>query len=216
MDGSPAHLPYAPNRMEEVSMTRTLLLMAALAGTAFATPLAAQEQAEGDDSYNMVIVYGDDSCPESTANQIVVCARKAESERYRIPERLRYSDDPQNMAWAERVERLEMVGSFGALSCSPTGGGGFTGCTQQMIHDAYADKAGGSEVRFGKLIDEARAERLSTIDADAAAEQARVEMIEKEYMDRLEKEREGATSDTAPDPTDEPLPQPDATTPPQG
>jgi len=45
-------------------------------------------------------------------------------------------------------------------------------------------------VRFGKLIDKARTERLSTIDTQAAAEQERVEMIEREYMERLERERQ--------------------------
>lgn len=187
-------------------MTRTLPLLAALGIAALCAPLAAQEAVDsGDDSYNMVIVYGEDSCPQSTADQIVVCARKAESERYRIPERLRFSESPQNVAWAERVERLEMVGSFGALSCSPTGAGGFTGCTQQLIDAAYADKAQGSEVRFGQLVAEARAERLSTIDADAAAEQERVEMIEREYMERLERERAGEAANQA----EEALPQPE-------
>jgi len=77
-------------------------------------------------------------------------------------------------------------------SCSPAGASGFTGCTQQLINAAYADKREGADVRFSELIAAARAERLATIDADAAAEQARVESIEKEYMDRLAKEREGA------------------------
>ncbi|MFA6218840.1 MAG: hypothetical protein WC692_03565 [Erythrobacter sp.] len=173
-------------------MTRTLPLLAALASSIFAAPLAAQEAAgTGDDSYNLVIVYGDDACPQSTADQIVVCARKAESERYRIPERLRFSDSPENQAWATRVERLETVGNFGTLSCSPTGAGGYTGCTQQLIDAAYADKASGSDIRFGQLVAEAREERLSTIDAEAAAEQARVESIEREYLERLERERAG-------------------------
>ncbi|QKG70943.1 hypothetical protein [Erythrobacter mangrovi] len=187
-------------------MTRTLPLLAALASTAFAVPASAQETVDtGDDSYNMVIVYGDDTCPQSTVDQIVVCARKAESERYRIPERLRLSDSPENQAWAERVERFETIGSFGALSCSPTGAGGFTGCTQQLIDAAYADKENSSEVRFGQLVAEARAERLSTIDAEAAAEQERVEMIEREYQERLERERDGE----GPAETAEELPQPE-------
>jgi hypothetical protein len=46
-------------------------------------------------------------------------------------------------------------------------------------------------VRFGLLIDQARRDRLSEIDEDAAAEQERVEMIEREYMQRLERERAG-------------------------
>ncbi len=184
--------------------TALVATAAAAAAAAFAVPAQAQDRVDtGDDSYNMVIVYGDDSCPESTADQIVVCARKAENERYRIPESLRLSDDPANQAWAQRVERLEMVGDFGTMSCSPVGAGGFTGCTQELLAEAYADKENAAGVRFGQLVAEARAERLSTIDADAAAQQERVEMIEREYMERLERER----AEDAP--TEEPLPDPE-------
>ena len=99
-----------------------------------------------------------------------------------------------------------MVGDFGTMSCSPAGAGGFTGCTQEMIDKAYADRANSSDVRFGQLVEEARAERLSTIDEDAAAEQERVEMIEREYLDRLERERAAeAEGDT------EALPVPEST-----
>ena len=185
-------------------MSKSLPLIAAIVFGS-AAPTAAQQAVESpDDSYNMVIVYGDDQCPESTADQIVVCARKAEQERYRIPERLRFSDSPQNQSWAERVERLEMVGKFGTMSCSPVGAGGFTGCTQQMIADAYADKAEGSEVRFSALVNQAREERLEGVDEEARIEQERVEMIEREYMERLERERAGET----PNIEAEPLPEP--------
>ncbi len=48
-----------------------------------------------------MIVYGDDACPPSTDDTIVVCARKPEGERYRIPEVLRGDpNDPKNQAWA--------------------------------------------------------------------------------------------------------------------
>ena len=183
-------------------MTKLLSLLApatvALGAATLAAPAAAQTPVEtGDDSYNMVIVYGDDACPESTPDVIVVCARKDENERFRIPERLRFSDDPANRAWAERVEQLEYVGQSGIMSCSPVGAGGFTGCTQELIREAYADRENSSEVRFGQLVAEARAERLEGIDAEAAAEQERVEMIEREYMERLERERAGQTPDEA-------------------
>lgn len=171
-------------------MTLRLLALPLLAATAaLAAPASAQDE---DERVNMVIVYGDDACPDSTADEITVCARKDESERYRIPESLRLSDDPANIAWTERVERYEAIGAFGALSCSPTGAGGFTGCTQALIDAAYGEKREGSDVRFGQLIAEARAARLSTIDEAAAAEQARVEAIEKDYMERLERERRQA------------------------
>ena len=171
-------------------MTNTVLSLAVLSAAAFAVPAVAQVAVDtGDESYNMVIVYGDDDCPASTDGEIVVCARQAESERYRIPEALRFTDGPQSQAWAQRVERLEMVGAFGTLSCSPAGAGGLTGCTQQMIDAAYADKENSSAVRFSDVIAAARAERLSTIDEDAERTQRDVEMIEREYNARLEAER---------------------------
>lgn len=151
-----------------------------------AIPAAAQDA--GGDKVNMVIIYGDDQCPVSTDDVINVCARKAEGERYRIPENLRTSDGPGNTAWAERAKSFEMVGAFGTLSCSPVGAGGFTGCTQAMIDAAYGEKDEASGIRFAQLIAAARAERLSTIDQEAAETQARVEQLEKAYMDRLARE----------------------------
>ena len=171
-------------------MTRRLLALPLIAIAAFATPVSAQDTA--GDKVRMVIVYGDDAVPPPQGDEIVVVAHLPEADRYRIPQVLRFSDDPANMAWARRVEKLEMIGKFGTNSCSPAGAGGFTGCTQQLIDAAYADKRNGSALRFSELIAAARAERLSTIDAEAAETQARVESLEKQYMERLEKEREGA------------------------
>lgn len=179
-------------------MTRPLIALAALGSAFMALPATAQQPVDtGDDRYNMVVVYGDDACPVSNDDTIVVCARKAESERFRIPEALRHSTDPANQSWAQRVEKLEMVGKFGTLSCTPVGAGGWTGCTQEMIQKAYADKAEGSDVRFSQIIADARAERLSTIDEDAETQQRDVEMIEREYMQRLENERAALTPDEA-------------------
>ncbi|TCJ41050.1 hypothetical protein [Parafrankia sp. BMG5.11] len=166
------------------------LALPLLAFAALSAPAAAQDTA--GDKVRMVIVYGDDEVSPPQGDEIVVIARLPEADRYRIPETLRFSDDPANMAWARRVERLDMVGAFGTMSCSPVGLGGFTGCTQQLINAAAADRRDGSEARFSELIAAARAERLSTIDADAAAEQARVESLEKQYMEKLERERDGA------------------------
>ena len=172
-------------------MIRLLTTVAFAAVSTWAiAPVAAQDGAS--DKVNMVIVYGDDDCPQPVGDEITVCARKAEGERYRIPRNLRTSDSLENTSWTQRVESYEMIGAFGTESCSPAGAGGFTGCAQQFIDAAYDEKAEGSDVRFGQLIEAARAERLSTIDADAAAEQARVEQIEREYLDRLERERDVA------------------------
>jgi len=171
---------------------KSLFAATALAGIALLTaPASAQETGEAlTDDVRMSIVYGEDAAPACGEEEICVVARLPESERYRIPETLRFSDDPENVAWTRRVETLEMIGDFGTLSCSTAGAGGFTGCTQQLIEQAYGERATSANVRFSELIAAARAERLSTIDEAAAAEQERVEQIEREYMERLERERD--------------------------
>ena len=50
-------------------------------------------------------------------------------------------------------------------------------------------------MRFAQLIAEARAARLSTIDEDAAIRQGEVEAIEREYLERLERERDAPVGD---------------------
>lgn len=157
---------------------------------AFASPAAAQDQA--GERVNMVIAYSADECPQpTTPDEIVVCEILVEAERYRIPSNLRQSDSPENISHARKIESIRYIGAFGTLSCDPAGAGGFTGCTEQFIDRAYAERAGAESIRFGQLIEDARQQRLSTIDSDAAAEQGRVEQIEREYLDRLERERNG-------------------------
>src|SRR5688572_13602915 len=95
-----------------------LLALAFAAAALPAGPAFAQEPVDGA-RVNQVIVYGDDPCPQSGADEIIVCARKPEAERFRIPENLR--DDPNapiNNAWANRAEALEYVGRSGTDSCS--------------------------------------------------------------------------------------------------
>ena len=173
-------------------MIRTYALAATAAlGALVAVPAGAQEAA-GSESYNTVIIYGDDACPTSTGDTITVCARMDESERYRVPPNLRQSSDPANKSWADRVRSFESVGEFGPLSCTPIGAGGELGCTMEMIEAAYAEKRENPGIRFSQLIDQARSERLSEIDAEAAATQQRVEALERSYTDRLEAERRQA------------------------
>jgi hypothetical protein len=178
-----------------------LLAFAALPLMAAAAPAAAQDQTGPADNpnerVNQLIIYGDDPCPKSEGAEITVCARKPESERFRIPEDLRNEPNPSNEAWTNKVESYETVGNFGNNSCSPSGYGGWSGCTQALIDAAYKEKKTGQAVQFSQLIAEERAKRLSTIDADAAAEQARVEQAEKEYNDRQK-----ANAGTAGDDTD--------------
>lgn len=198
--GVHAHCVYNTVSITMPDMTGSLAMRAffKLTLSAFALIAApAFAQDEGGDKVNMVIAYNEDECPEAQGDEIIVCEILVEAERYRIPSNLRSSSSPENTAWAKRVERLKLIGNFGTYSCTPAGAGGVTGCTQQMIDAAYADKSESSKVRFSQLIEAARQERLSTIDEDAAEEQARVEQIEREYMERLERERAAELPDEA-------------------
>jgi hypothetical protein len=152
------------------------LLTAAAALVAF--PAAAQEaspQGAGveDVRINQLIVYGDDVCPASTDTEIIICARKGEGERYRIPENLRDNqNDPAGRSWADRALELQYVGRSGIGSCSPVGSGGVIGCFNQLVTNARAERATRDSVNWNRLIEEARQERLSRIDAAAAEEEA--------------------------------------------
>jgi len=119
-------------------MTKLIITLAATAAAVsgiavLPTPAIAQSQGEVAE----VIVYGTDPCPRSTDDQVVVCARRPEAERYRIPEKLRSSGTRQQTeAWAKKARVLETVGSTGINRCSPVGPGGYTGCLTQVIREA--------------------------------------------------------------------------------
>ena len=111
----------------------------ALAGGYAALPVPAAAQAQPNIAE--IIVYGDDPCPRSTDDQVVVCARRPEAERYRIPPNMRQSGTPQEMeSWAVRSKNLETVGSTGINSCSPVGPAGYTGCLTKVIEQARGER----------------------------------------------------------------------------
>ena len=121
-----------------MSKLKTLSLAAALAGPALLAPQSALAQSA---RVNEIIVYGTDPCPRSTDDEVVVCARKPEAERYRIPERYRQSGSRQSReSWANRAVAFETYGRTGINSCSPVGPAGFTGCTQQLINQAFKER----------------------------------------------------------------------------
>ena len=120
---------------------------------------------------NQLIVYGDDACP-STEEEITICVRLTEDDRYRIPENLRNNpNDPANQSWTNRAIELSYVGRTGIGSCTPVGPGGTAGCFNQIVQQARAERAGSEQVNWNRLIEEARQERLNQIDAAARAEE---------------------------------------------
>ena len=165
--------------------------------------LAANPNAE---KINMVIVYGDDKCEESTGDTINVCARLSEADRYRIPTQLRGDiTDPRKEAWTNRVIAYEYVGREGTQSCSPTGAGGFTGCDIKRIDAAYAEKEQDPGLAFGLMIAAERKKRLAAIDAEAELVEQRVKQFEKERAEREARQAGEATEAAA---SGETLPEP--------
>jgi len=119
-------------------------LIIAGAGLALALPvaLAPSPALAQNGRISEIIVYGTDPCPRSTDDEVVVCARKPETERYRIPERLRSSGSRQSReSWANKAIAFETYGRTGINSCSPVGPAGFTGCTQQLISQAFKERS---------------------------------------------------------------------------
>lgn len=108
-------------------------------------PPVAQEQETpplSTDKISTLVIYGNDPCPASTGDEIIVCAREPESERYRIPERLRHvKESAKNRSWGDRVQTLETVSRAGLPnSCSPQGSNGQTGCFDQLLKQAKAER----------------------------------------------------------------------------
>jgi hypothetical protein len=167
-----------------------------------AVPAMAQDAPEP--KVNQVIVFGRDPCPESSDDTITVCARKAEAERFRIPEPLREHASPLNEAWSNRVVAYETVGRSGTMSCSPVGAGGWTGCSNKLINQAYEEKRTDPSVHFGEMIAEARAKRLSTIDSEATETQGEVEAQENAMEAR--QQAQAAQGDKDADDQTAPLP----------
>ena len=116
--------------------------VAAAAAIAFAAgPAPAQKSAT--ERISRLIVYGSDPCPRDPDGGIVICGRRPDSERYRIPEALRddtLRDDPASTSWAQHAQSLEYAGRTGIQSCSTVGPGGFTGCWAEMMRQAREDR----------------------------------------------------------------------------
>ena len=112
------------------------LFTAASAGTGTLAPPPALAQSQD----RFIIIYGNDRCPTSQGQEIVVCVRKPETERYRIPQELREGEiSPRNMSWASRAQSVEYAGRSGSGSCSASGSNAWAGCLQKMINEARAE-----------------------------------------------------------------------------
>jgi hypothetical protein len=110
-----------------------------------ASPVPADAQqrtaARSTEKIRQVVVYGRDPCPRGRGDEIVICARRPNSERYRIPRAMRdQAPGRDGTSWAARARSLEYVGRTGIQSCSTVGPGGHTGCWEQMMRSARDER----------------------------------------------------------------------------
>jgi hypothetical protein len=108
----------------------------------FATPMLYAAPAFAQQQQGELIVFGNDKCPTNdNGEEIVVCRRLDESERFRIPKDVRPSTiKPQYESWAVRSETNANVGDTGIGSCTTVGPGGGTGCFGQEAAAAKRER----------------------------------------------------------------------------
>jgi hypothetical protein len=116
--------------MKPRSLASATLLAAAALG---AIPSSAQPVEDQRRQVRQVIVYGNDPCPRDTS-EIVVCARRPESERYRLPPEAQAPNPADTRSALERQQDIREATDTGTDSCSTVGPGGHTGCLQQRIN----------------------------------------------------------------------------------
>ena len=120
--------------MSRGKWTIMVLLLAAAAGEVPAEAQAPQRQ-------RSLVVYGDDPCPRSQGDEIVVCARRPEEERYRIPAPLRRGNRRTETSWSSQAAALDDAQrDTRPNSCSVVGSFGQSGCTQDMIRQWWAER----------------------------------------------------------------------------
>jgi hypothetical protein len=121
-------------------MLKKLAMGAAFAAAPLLLPAAAHAQNAAQNG--VLVIYGNDKCPTNdNGEEIVVCQRLDESERFRIPKDLRDQAGPpqSTQSWAVRSQDALTTGRTGTGSCSTVGAGGSTGCFVQNATRAKAE-----------------------------------------------------------------------------
>ena len=118
-------------------MLKKIAIATLIAAPVFwAAPAAAQQSA------GVLLIYGNDKCPTNKdGEEIVVCQRLNEAERYRVPKDLREGEvKPQRESWAVRQQDALTTGATGTGSCSAVGANGSTGCAVRQLTQARQER----------------------------------------------------------------------------
>lgn len=110
--------------------------------SASASPPAALDTPE---RINILVTYGEDECPEAEGDEIVVCAHRPESERYRIPKEVREAEAEEEQrggqSWASALASHEEAARPGRPgSCSVVGTYGSTGCQAAIMRQWFDER----------------------------------------------------------------------------
>ena len=124
-------------------MKAAWILTAAAGAASLAALVPAADAQAPRERITRIVVYGNDPCPRGSGEDVVICARRPSTERYRVPREFRedgMKDDPESTSWAMNAQSLEYAGRSGIQSCSTVGPGGFTGCWAEMMRAARNDR----------------------------------------------------------------------------
>lgn len=119
-----------------IARTTVLTLASALALGSLSVPADAQIR------QRVVEVFGADKCPEGSREEIIVCAPKPESDRFRLPTTLREAAvaAADRESQESRVDEMVALGRSGPGSCGVQGPGAFTGCFQRLVEGNKAER----------------------------------------------------------------------------
>lgn len=93
--------------------------------------------------FSVLVTYGDDECPEGEPDEIVVCAKRPESERYRIPQELRQTEEDSagEQSWSSTVaSHDEAARPSRPNSCSVVGTNGWSGCQAALLRQWFDER----------------------------------------------------------------------------
>jgi hypothetical protein len=115
-----------------------------IAVSAFAQDEPPPSPSEMPERISFLVAFGEEKCREPVGDEIVVCANVPENERYRIPVALRKKERVvTDRSWSSAVETLDSFArDLRPNSCSVNGSGGFTGCTQKLLQQWFAERRG--------------------------------------------------------------------------
>lgn len=99
----------------------------------------------------MVTVFGDDPCPASNGQEIVICRHAARNEQFRIPQQLRESEIAPQALGGTAVAAVQTTGGTASQvqSCNAIGAGVSAGCVKKEADAWRAQQRAAKQAEAG-------------------------------------------------------------------